>query len=149
MRELPVAARWWSAVAVLCLAALGVSTYLAISSLAGDGPACGLVPGCREVAASDYSKILGVPVAIIGVVGYSLMLLGSLAAVGLDRPPVALRGALLGAAILAAAFSVYLTVIEFAVIHAVCVYCMSSACIAWVSLPTVVAAEYSGRRAAK
>ena len=147
MRDLGVAARWWGVVAVLCLGGLGVATYLTVTSFSADGPACGLVPGCKEVAASEYSRILDFPVAGMGVIGYSAMLLGSLSAVGLVRPPPILRLGLIVAAIIAAAFSVYLTVMEFAVIHAVCVYCFTSACISWVMLAPVALAERSTRKA--
>jgi len=143
MRRLGGAERCWSVVAILCLGGLGVATYLTVTSFNEQGPACGLVPGCKEVAASEYSRILGFPVAGLGVIGYSAMLLASLGAVGLVRPPGILRLGLAGAAIVAAAFSVYLTVLEFAVIHAVCVYCLTSACISWVMLVPVGLAERS------
>ena len=148
MRGLGAAERCWSVVAILCLGGLGVATYLTVTSFTEQGPACGLVPGCKEVAASEYSGILGFPVAGMGVIGYSAMLLGSLAAVGLVRPPAVLRLGLAGAAIVAAAFSVYLTVIEFTVIHAVCVYCFISACISWVILAPLIVAERWTRKAA-
>ena len=147
MRDLGVAERWWGVVAVLCLGGLGVATYLTVTSFSEQGPACGLLPGCKEVAASEYSRILGFPVAGFGMIGYSAMLLGSLAAVALVHPPPILRLGLVVAAVIAAAFSVYLTVLEFAVIHAVCVYCFASACISWVMLVSVALAERSTRKA--
>ena len=148
MKDLGVAERCWSAVAILCLAGLGVATYLTVTSFTEQGPGCGLVPGCKEVAASEYSRIMGFPVAGMGVIGYSAMLLGSLAAVGLGRPPTVLRLGLGAAAGFAAAFSAYLTVLEFYVIHAVCVYCFISACISWVILAPLIVAERWTRKAA-
>jgi len=147
MSGLSVPARWWLAVAILCLVGLGVSAYLTATFFTGVGPACGIVPGCREVAESEYSKILGIPVAAVGVIGYSLMLLASLAGVGLERPPIALRLFLGVGAGIAATFSVYLTVIEYAVIHAACVYCLTSACVSWLTLAPVTLAELSIRKA--
>ena len=146
MSALPAPARWWLALAVLSLAGLGMATYLTVTSFTEQGPACGLVPGCEEVAASEYSRIAGFPVAGIGVIGYSAVLLGSLAAAGLGRPPAVLRLGLATAVGFAAVFSVYLTVLEFAVIHAVCVYCFSSACVSWAMLAPVVLAEIAVRR---
>ena len=148
MSQMPAYARWWGVVAVLCLGGLGVATYLTVTSFGEGGPACGILPGCKEVAASEYSKILGFPTAGLGVIGYSVMLFGSLAAMGLERPPGALRLGLAGAAVLGAAFSVYLTVLEVAVIHAVCVYCVTSAIISWAMLAPVALAERSFRKAA-
>ena len=145
---MPASARWWGVVALLCLAGLGIATYLTITSLGGQGPACGILPGCKEVAASKYSKILGFPTAGFGVLGYSAMLFGSLAAMGLERPPGALRLGLVLGAVAGAVFSVYLTVLEFFVIDAVCVYCMSSAIISWLTVAPVALAERSLRKAA-
>ena len=147
MSDLPPSARWWGVVALLCLGGLGVATYLTVTSFGDQGPACGILPGCKEVAASEYSRILGFPTAGLGVLGYSAMLFGSLAAVGLERPPGALRLGLASGAVVAAVLSVYLTVLEFAVIDAVCVYCMASAVISWVMLAPVALAERSFRKA--
>jgi len=147
MRDFGAAERYWVVVAALCLGGLGVATYLTVTSFTEQGPACGLAPGCKEVAASEYSRLLGFPVAGLGVIGYSAVLLGSLAAAGIGRPPGILRLGLVGATGFAAAFSVYLTVVEFTVIHAVCVYCFASACISWVMLVPVGLAERSVRRA--
>ena len=146
MRDLGATERYWIAVAVLCLGGLGIAAYLTVTSFTEQGPACGLVPGCKEVAASEYSRILGFPVAGLGMIGYSALLLGSLAAVGMGRPPGVLRLGLVGVAGFAAAFSVYLTIVEISVIHAVCVYCLASACISWVMLVPVGLAERSARR---
>lgn len=146
MSALPASARWWLALAVLSLAGLGVATYLTVTSFTEQGPACGLLPGCEEVAASEYSRIGGLPVAAIGVIGYSAVLLGGLVAAGLARPPAILRLGLATAVGFAAAFSVYLTVLEFAVIHAVCVYCLGSAFISWAMLVPLVLAEMAVRR---
>ena len=148
MRDLQVAARWWGVVALLCLGGLGVATYLTVTSLGEGGPACGILPGCKEVAASEYSRILGFPTAGLGVIGYSAMLFGSLAAMGLEWPPAALRLGLAAGAGVGAVFSVYLTVLEFAVIDAVCVYCMASAIISWLMVAPVALAERSLRKAA-
>ena len=134
--------------AFLCLGGLGVATYLPVTTFGEEGPACGILPGCKEVAASEYSRILGFPTAGLGVLGYSAMLFGSLAAVGLERPPGALRLGLASGAVVGAVLSVYLTVLEFAVIDAVCVYCMTSAVISWVTLAPVALAERWFRKAA-
>ena len=145
---MPASARWWGVVALLCLAGLGVATYLTATSFGEEGPACGILPGCKEVAASEYSRIFGFPTAGLGVIGYSAMLFGSLAAMGLEQPPGALRLGLTAGAVAGAVFSAYLTVLEFAVIDAVCVYCMASAIISWLMLAPVALAERSLRKAA-
>lgn len=138
-------AAWWISVAVLCLVGLGVATYLTVTSFSTQGPACGLVPGCKEVAASKYSEIAGFPVAAIGVMGYSAMLLAILSVLGLDNPPEILRVGLIAAAVIASIFSIYLTVLEFTVIDAMCIYCMTSAVASWLILVSLLSAEWADR----
>ena len=146
MNGLAACARWWLIAAALCLVGLGLATYLTVTSLGDRGPACGLIPGCVEVAASEYSRVAGFPTAGIGVIGFAAMLLGSLAAAGLERPPGWLRLGLGVGAAFAAGFSVYLTVLEFTVIRAVCVYCFASAVVSWTLPVPLLLAERATRR---
>lgn len=44
--------------------------YLAVKHYKGDVPNCSFFGGCNLVAQSIYSEIFGVPVALIGVIGY-------------------------------------------------------------------------------
>ena len=76
---------------------------------------------CESVQASSYATILGFPVAALGVVGYSGLLLSA-----------SLRGevgAYLGflVALVGTLFSAYLTYLEVFVIHAICEWCVASA----------------------
>ena len=109
--------------AALVLAALGipVAGYLAYVHYAELDPVCvGGGGGCERVQASDYSELAGVPVAVIGLVGYI--------AVGLASSGRGER-TLLTAAVLAltgAGFSVYLTYLELFVIDAICQWCVVS-----------------------
>ncbi|HUH13216.1 MAG TPA: vitamin K epoxide reductase family protein [Longimicrobiales bacterium] len=117
------------AIALLSLAGLFVSGYLALKYAGFGGPiACGGSGGCTAVQMSPYAWFLGVPVPLIGVVG-NLGLLGvSLAGLqpGLvDRRWIA--GALFGMAAVAAAFCAYLTALEAFVIHAWCRWCVAAA----------------------
>ena len=117
---------WWG-VSALSLAGIGVSTYLSIIHMSGHGLACGPSSGCGVVAASRYAAILGIPVAVIGVAGYGALLMASLAVVGFQDPPLILRRGLLLMAGAGVAFSAYLTGIQEFVLHAFCVYCVTSA----------------------
>ena len=117
------------AIALLSLAGLFVSGYLALKYAGFGGPiACGGSGGCTAVQMSPYAWFLGVPVPLIGV-GGNLALLGvSLAGL---QPALADRrwvaGALFGMALLAAAFCAYLTALEAFVIHAWCRWCLAAA----------------------
>lgn len=77
---------------------------------------------CDIVNRSTYSTVLGVPVALIGIVGYLLIL--ALATIYREKAetPVMLLIACLGGL----SFALYLTYIEKFVLAAWCILCLSS-----------------------
>jgi uncharacterized membrane protein len=101
---------------------IGVATYIAIADSGGGAPVClAGGSGCETVARSSYSHLLGVNIAIFGIVGYALLLAAAL-----------LRGdgARMGGFVVALAgfgYSVYLTYLELFTIEAVCQWCVGSA----------------------
>ena len=116
--------------ALLSLLGLFVSTYLYLYKIGRIGTlACGSGE-CETVQASAWSRFAGVEVALIGMVGYGMLLLVSLASLqpGLTsrRWPSTTLAVLAG---LGVAFTVYLTYIELFVIHAICRWCVGSAAI--------------------
>jgi uncharacterized membrane protein len=120
--------------ALLCLAGLFISTYLYLFKIGKIGTlACG-TGGCETVQLSPQSRFLGVEVALIGVLGYAVLL--ALALLALQPRfagptwPVRALALLSGGAVL---FSAYLTALELFVIHAICRYCVASAVIILVS----------------
>jgi uncharacterized membrane protein len=116
--------------AALSLVGLFVSAYLWLYKTGRLGTiACG-TGGCETVQLSEWSRFMGIDVALIGMVGYVGLLLLSLGA--LQPPLVRVRwpGTLL--ALLSGvgvAFAVYLTYLELFVIHAICRWCVGSAVI--------------------
>lgn len=137
-------ARW--AVAALSLVGLAVATYLSVEHVTGGIPTCGVSTGCDTVTTSDYSVLLGMPVAIIGVVGYAALLLGTLAYLGLDGPPNSLSNALLGIALLGEGFTLYLVYTQAFRLHAYCEYCLASAAIMTSVLVLSVYATFKARQ---
>ena len=116
--------------ALMSLIGLFVSAYLYLYKIGRIGTlACG-TGGCETVQTSQWSRFAGVEVALIGVVGYALLLGVALAALrpalAERRWPASLLSALAGAGVL---FTVYLTYLELFVIHAVCRWCVGSAVI--------------------
>jgi uncharacterized membrane protein len=109
---------------VLSVIGLGVATYLTIVHYAGLKPACTAGQSCIKVQTSQWSKLDGVPVALLGLIGY-IGILGSLLAP--DREET--RLATLGLTLIGFGFSAYLTYRELFSIHAVCEWCASSAVI--------------------
>ncbi len=115
--------------ATLSLAGFFVSLYLWFWKLGLVGSlSCGTGGGCESVQTSPYAVILGVPVALYGVLGYLVLLAVSL--VGVQprwadrREPTLVLVGLSGAGV---AFTAYLTYLEAAVIHAWCRWCLASA----------------------
>jgi uncharacterized membrane protein len=109
-------------IGVLALAGLAVAGYLTYVHYAGIEPVCaGGGGGCERVQSSSYAELAGVPVALLGAVGYGLILL-SLAVPG---DPGRFAGVLL--ALVGFGFSAYLTWVELVEIEAVCQWCVVSA----------------------
>jgi vitamin-K-epoxide reductase (warfarin-sensitive) len=77
---------------------------------------------CDIVNRSEYSSIVGIPVAGIGVAGYAVLFV--LAVFLKDRTETPNR--LLGAALAGLAFALYLTYIEGYVLTAWCILCLIS-----------------------
>jgi uncharacterized membrane protein len=116
----------------VALAGLGIATYLTVVHYADGEPVCAIAHGCSTVQQSDYAALAGVPVAVLGVLGY----LGVLAALIRDG-----EAARTGAAFLSLAglgFSAWLTYVEVGVLDAICIWCVGSAvCMALLSVLTV------------
>lgn len=118
------------AVAFLSLVGVFVASYLYLYKIGKIGTmACG-TGGCETVQTSEWARLFGVEVSLIGLLGYLALLVVAL--IGL-QPPFAHRR---GVAILLVAmsglgflFALYLTGLELFVIHAICRWCVVSAVI--------------------
>jgi uncharacterized membrane protein len=103
---------------------LGVASYLTYVHYAGIKPACTAGGSCAKVQTSIYSELAGVPVALIGLIGY-VVILGSLLAPENETT----RFSTVGFTVVGFGFSAYLTYRELFSIHAICEWCVSSAVI--------------------
>ena len=118
-------ARLRIAALVLALAGVAVAGYLTWIHYGEIDPVCvGGGGGCERVQASEYSEVAGVPVALLGLVTYAAIT----ALLLLPRSRGVLPAA--GVALVAFAFSAYLTYLELFVIDAICQWCVASAVIA-------------------
>lgn len=137
-------------VPVLALVGAGVASYLAFVEVNGVEAVCGPVGDCNRVQASPYAYFAGVPVGVLGVVGYAA--LGVIAAAARIRRPASRRLPLLvwGMAAAGVAFSIYLTFLEPFVIGATCMWCINSAIvmtlILLVATPDAVRARLGGHQ---
>lgn len=140
---LATSAKW--SVPLIALAGLGVAVYLTHVETTATEAVCGAIGNCNAVQQSEYAQILGVPIGVLGVMGYALILLawGVARFVDADRGNVALL-TLVG---FGAIFSVYLTFLEPFVIGATCAWCLMSALtmllLLWLVAPAGWAAFYT------
>ena len=116
--------------AMLSLLGLFVSAYLYLYKIGRIGTlACGS-GGCETVQQSPWSRVAGVEVSLIGILGYATLLAVGLIALQPRRAgrrwPAVLLTVLAGTGVL---FTGYLTYLELFVIHAVCRWCVGSAAI--------------------
>jgi uncharacterized membrane protein len=105
----------------LCLAA-----YLTYVHYSGVTPPCSIKGNpCSEVQKSQYSLLIGIPVALIGLLGYIAILGSLLLAPDGERARLATMALILGGF----GFSLYLTYRELFTLHKICEWCVSSAVI--------------------
>jgi uncharacterized membrane protein len=112
----------------IALAVIGllVSIYMTIYKYTNNESMCIGSAGCSEVNASRYSEINGIPVALLGVIGYSAIL----ALLFLEQRPGFLKdnGSLIffGISLMGFLFTLYLVYLEIALIKAYCPFCLTS-----------------------
>lgn len=106
---------------VLAVLGIGVAGYLVYVHYADVDPVCNIAHGCKKVQTSDYAKLAGIPVALLGLIGY-VVILAALLAPGETARMVAAFSALVGFG-----FSAYLTYRELFTIDAICQWCVASA----------------------
>jgi len=119
---------------ILIIAGLGVSGYLWWGyTVPGATLSCGASSGCETVKNSDYARLAGIPLPVLGLASY-LTLMGLLVLQGYQG--ITQRGwstylALLifGVALAGVLYSAYLTYVEFFIIYAICRWCVASAII--------------------
>lgn len=121
--------RHWRALVtpLLCVLALGVSTYLTIAHFQPASLSCPLggthgVVDCQKVTTSPESYILGIPVAILGLAFYVPMLALCLPAAWRSAHRY-VAPARLTAAITGVGMVCYLVYAELYEIHAICIWC--------------------------
>jgi uncharacterized membrane protein len=113
---------------ILVLSALGIAVSLYLTYLYfSNSPSafCLEGSGCDTVRESPYSRILGIPVSLLGVIGYSLIFALALISISYQARWILLYFLSLAGA----TFSLYLTYVELFVIKAICAYCLASAVI--------------------
>ena len=112
------------AAVVLSLLGIAVAGYLTYVHYAGIEPVCQLSGGCEKVQTSEWADIAGIPVALLGLIGYVAILLSLLFLRGDVRKFVAAALSVSGFL-----FSMYLQYRSVFSIEATCQWCLASAVI--------------------
>jgi uncharacterized membrane protein len=107
---------------VLTVLGVALASYLTYVHYAEIKPLCTAGNACIKVQSSVYSKLAGVPVALIGLIGY-VAILGSLLVPENENS----RLATMALTLVGFGFSAYLTYRELFSIHAICEECATSA----------------------
>jgi len=130
--------------AVLGVAVSSVSLYHHFATSKTSFCDIGELFNCDLVNRSEYSTLAGVPVALIGIVGYlAILALATVYRAKAETPLI-----LLIASIAGLAFALRLTYVEARVLHAWCILCLSSlATIFAITVLTAISAIGSRRRA--
>jgi uncharacterized membrane protein len=105
----------------LAAAGIGVAGYLTVVHYTGLQPVCaGGGVGCERVQASDQSRLLEVPVAVLGLLVYVVLIAAGAARTELARCVAAFT------ALVGFGFSAYLTQQAVVDIGATCHWCVAS-----------------------
>lgn len=110
----------------LTIIGLLVSIYMTIYKVTNNESMCIGSSGCSEVNSSRFSEVNGIPVAVLGVVGYAAIL----ALLFLEQRPGLFQqnGSMMffGVSLLGFLFTLYLIFVEVALIKAYCPFCLTS-----------------------
>ncbi|MGH7650836.1 MAG: vitamin K epoxide reductase family protein [Gemmatimonadaceae bacterium] len=117
-------------VAALALAGIFISLYLTLYKLGFIGELTCSIGSCEKVNTSKWATFLHLPVAMWGLLFYldvfAVALLGTMPRFEGEPLISALLVVESGIGVL---FSAWLTYLELGVIHAICIWCVTSACI--------------------
>ena len=117
-------------VAALALAGIFISLYLTLYKLGVIGELTCSIGSCETVNTSKWATFLRLPVAAWGLLFYVevfvISLVGTMPRFENERTLSAL---LVAEAAIGVLFSAWLTYLELAVIHAICIWCVTSACV--------------------
>jgi uncharacterized membrane protein len=115
-------------VAALALAGIFISLYLTLYKIGVIGELSCSIGSCETVNLSKWSRFIGLPVAAWGLFFYvdvfAIALVGTMPRFE-NEPLISL--VLTAEAAVGVLFSAWLTYLELAVIHAICIWCVTSA----------------------
>src|SRR5947207_13255969 len=127
-------------VAALALAGIFISLYLTLYKLGYIGELSCSIGSCETVNTSKWSRFLGLPVAAWGLLFYldvfAVALIGTFQRFEDER---IISIVLVAEAAVGVLFSAWLTYLELGVIHAICIWCVTSAVVVTLILVVILA----------
>ena len=113
-------------ITAMAIIGLLVSIYMTIFKLTDNEAMCIGSGGCSVVNSSRYSEVNGIPVAVLGILGYAAIL----ALLFLEQRPGFFQEngtmMLFGVTLTGFLFTLYLIYVEVALIKAYCPFCLTS-----------------------
>jgi uncharacterized membrane protein len=118
----------WLYKASIALVVIGIldSIYMTIYKVTNNTVMCLGSGDCSTVNASKYSEIYGIPVALVGVGGYLAILALHLLENRSQHMRVNATLYIFGFALTGFLFTLYLIYVEFALLKAICPFCLAS-----------------------
>ena len=117
---------YWTSIAFTVLG-LAVSIYMTILKFGGGERMCIGNSGCQTVSESSYAVVMGIPVAVFGIIGYLALLIMLVLEIR-GGQCFKMNATLLtfGMAVLGFIFTLYLVYLEIFEIKALCPFCLTS-----------------------
>ena len=108
-----------AAIALVSLVGAAIAAYLVYTRYSGASIFC-QTGGCETVQSSKYAVVAGIPVAVLGLLGYAAIL----ATAAVPGPTAAAFGVMFS--IVGVAFSGYLLYAQLVLIDAICQWCVAN-----------------------
>ena len=129
------------ALALLAVVGICIALYLTLYKMGVIGVLSCSIGSCETVNTSEWSMLLGIPIAAWGLAAYVALLVLAIAGSGEAREEsVMIARMLVALAAWSVLFSAWLTYLELFVIHAICIWCVTSALL-WVVILAVCLAD--------
>lgn len=126
---------------LLAVLGIGIALYLTLYKVGVIGVLSCSIGSCETVNTSKWSMLMGIPIAAWGLAAYAALLVLAMAGSGETREAsVPIARTLVALAAWSVLFSAWLTYLELFVIHAICIWCVTSALL-WVVILAVSVAD--------
>jgi uncharacterized membrane protein len=127
--------------ALLAVVGICIALYLTLYKFGVIGVLSCSIGSCETVNTSKWSMLLGLPVAAWGLAAYvALLVLAIVGGTESSENSVSIAQMLVALAGFSVLFSAWLTYLELFVIHAICIWCVTSAAL-WVVILGVCVAD--------